>query len=402
MPRYELDGEPWQIEQIGKQLEITSGGRISVRTFVTPEQAAAQLAKLVEERTLAGFQPMPRDPRHAELEAAIAADPENPAGYSVFADWLQSQGDIRGNVMAIAIAAEERAEGDAKVVDDKAFPRELKKHVHDLLGPLAAFTAGTREGDPDVFAWRFGVIHGAYLHAERQKPLDRTLDALLRHASGRFLVDLTLVQNDRIQETLDALAYRAPTSLRGLRLWAVSNVNLAALWPALPQLRRLSLSGHALALGELDLPALERLELVDSQMPARSARTLVRAPFPVLEQLRIDFGSGYTTGDASIDDIFALISRTDLPHLRQLALVRTRYIRELVMELSQSPVARQLEQLDLSHNQMTDTNAFELARRRANFPRLASLDVTGNRLTAQGLVALGELAATVRSVRQEP
>jgi len=131
MPRYELDGEPWQIEQIGKQLEITSGGRTSVRTFVTAEQAAAQLAKLVEEHTLAGYVPMPRDPRHAELELAIANDPENPQSYSVFADWLQSQGDPRGNVMAIAIAAEQRGE------DDRAFAKKLKKNIHDLLGPLA-------------------------------------------------------------------------------------------------------------------------------------------------------------------------------------------------------------------------------------------------------------------------
>ena len=39
MPWYELDGELWQIEQIGKQLEITSGGKTSVRTFLTPAQA---------------------------------------------------------------------------------------------------------------------------------------------------------------------------------------------------------------------------------------------------------------------------------------------------------------------------------------------------------------------------
>jgi predicted DNA-binding WGR domain protein len=90
MPRYELDGEPWQIEQIDKQLEITSGGKTTTRTFVTSEQAAAQLAKLTEERTQVGYVPMPRDPRHTELELAIANDPENPAGYSVFADWLQS------------------------------------------------------------------------------------------------------------------------------------------------------------------------------------------------------------------------------------------------------------------------------------------------------------------------
>jgi len=399
MPRYELDGEPWQIEQIGKQLEITSGGRTSVRTFLTPEQASAQLAKLVEERTLAGYVPMPRDPRHNELELAIANDPENPASYSVFADWLQSQGDPRGNVMAIAIAAEARGE------DDKAFAKELKKHIHDLLGPLAPMAVperGAREGDPSVFGWRFGVIHGAYLHADRQKPLDRALDQILRHASGRFLVELTLVQNEHLQAAIDLLVRRAPASLRGLRVWQASNANLGDLWAALPRLRRLSLSGHALALGRLELPELERFELVDSQMPAASARGLVTAPFPVLEQLRLDFGSGYTTGDASIDDIFELLARRDLPALHQLALVRTRYIREVVLELTTSPLAGQLEQLDLSHNQMIDANALELAKRRANFPRLANLDVTGNKLTQRGLTALGDAFPSVRSVRQEP
>jgi uncharacterized protein (TIGR02996 family) len=398
MPRYELDGEPWQIEQIDKQLEITSGGKTTTRTFVTSEQAAAQLAKLVEEHTQVGYVPMPRDPRHTALELAIANDPETPASYSVFADWLQSQGDPRGNVMAIAIAAE--AAGD-----DKTFAKELKKNIHDLLGPLARYTTPerfAREGDPEVFAWRFGVIHGAYLHADRQKPIDRALDQILRHASGRFLVELTLVQNERIQEAIDLLVQRAPASLRGLRLWQVSNAKLGELWAALPRLRRLSLTGHALALGRIELPELERFELVDSQMPAASARGLVSAPFPVLEQLRLDFGSGYTTGDASIDDIFELLARRDLPKLHQLALVRTRYIRELVIELTQSPLAAQLEQLDLSHNQMVDANALELARRRANFPRLASLDVTGNKLTERGLIALADAFPAVRSVRQEP
>jgi uncharacterized protein (TIGR02996 family) len=398
MPRYELDGEPWQIEQIDKQLEITSGGKTTTRTFVTAEQAAAQLARLVDERTQVGYVPMPRDPRHTELELAIANDPEHPAGYSVFADWLQSQGDPRGNVMAIALAAEVAG-------DDKAFAKELKKNVHDLLGPLARYATPerfAREGDPNVFAWRFGVIHGAYLHADRQKPIDHALDQILRHASGRFLVELTLVQNEALQDAIDVLVRRAPASLRGLRLWQVSNAKLGELWPALPRLRRLSLSGHALALGRLELPELERFELVDSQMPAASARGLVTAPFPRLEQLRLDFGSGYTTGDASIDDIFELLARRDLPSLDQLALVRTRYIRELVIELSQSPLAAQLEQLDLSHNQMVDANALELARRRANFPRLASLDVTGNKLTERGLVALGDAFPALRSVRQEP
>jgi Leucine-rich repeat (LRR) protein len=67
-----------------------------------------------------------------------------------------------------------------------------------------------------------------------------------------------------------------------------------------------------------------------------------------------------------------------------------------------SPVARNLDVLDLSHNQITDPNAVDLARRRANFPKLSSLDVTGNCLTAKGLEALAEVAVTIRSLRQEP
>ncbi|CAN5729149.1 hypothetical protein BH11MYX1_BH11MYX1_34550 [soil metagenome] len=402
MAWYELDGEAWQIEQLGKQLEITSSGKTTTRTFVSADAASAQRDKLVAERTLAGYRRMARDPRHVELERAIATEPELPASYSVYADWLLAEGDPRGNVMAVSIAAEARG-------DEKAFPKLLKKHVHYLLGPLAELAArhhGEREGDPEVFAWRFGVIHRAYLHAERQKPLDGALEQLLRHASGRFLVDLKLVQNDRIQEAIDLLAARPPTSLRALRLWAVSNVKLSALWSALPRLRRLSLSGHAIGLTErgqrFELPELERLELVDSQMAAASARALRDAPFPKLEQLRLDFGSGYTTGDASIDDVFDLLARKDLPALRLLALVRTRYIRELVIELGSSPVARNLDVLDLSHNQMTDPNAVDLARRRANFPKLSSLDVTGNRLSAKGLAALADFAVTIRSLRQEP
>lgn len=389
MPWFELDGDAWQIEQIGNRLEIITGGKTSVRTFLTADQATAQLAKLVEERERAGYRPRPRDPRHLELERAIAADPEVSASYSVFADWLQSQGDPRGQVMALAIA------------DEKAFAKALKKHVHDLLGPLAAY-AGSAKTDPDVFGWRFGVIHHAYLHADRQKPIDRVLAEVLDHASGRFLVDLAMSQRDRIQDAIDLLATRAPASLRALRLWAVGTVKLGALWPAMPQLRRLALNGLALELGALQLEMLEKLELVDSQMRAGSGRVLARSPFPKLEQLRVDFGHGYVTGDATIDDIFELLARKDLPALRQLALVHTRYPRELVMELADSSLSRQIEHLDLSYDELTDANALELARRRANFPRLVSLDVTGNRLSERGLAALREVAPTLRSLKQEP
>jgi len=248
--------------------------------------------------------------------------------------------------------------------------------------------------------WRFGFIHQAYLHAERQKPLDHVLQLLLGHASGRFLVDLAMVRNERMQAAVDVLARLGPPSLRALRLWGVEQLELGALWPRMPELRRLSLTGSKLALGDLELPRLERLELVDAEMPNGSTRTLARMPWPVLQQLKVDFGHGYVTGDASIDDVFALLARRDLPALSQIALVHTRYIPEVVRELAASPVARQLKILDLSNNQMEDAHARELAKRRAQFPQLTHLDVSFNRLTSIGLEALRPIAANLRGVSQ--
>ncbi|MFT3692722.1 MAG: hypothetical protein QM831_06255 [Kofleriaceae bacterium] len=395
MPRYERDGEVWQIERIGKQLEIKSGGKSSTRTFVGEEQATGAMEKLVADHLAAGFAPLARDQRHREIEAAIDADPELPASYSVYADWLQAQGDPRGAVMAAAIAA------DGQPDADKVFARALKKHVHDLLGPLAPY-ATAQKGNPDVFGWRFGVIHRAYLHAQRQRPLDAVLEQVLSHASGRFLVELSLSEKERIQEAIDVIARRAPASLRALRLWAVGNPKLEKVWPAVPRLRRLALEGRAMELGNVVLPELERLELVDSQMRAASGRVLARGQFPKLEQVRIDFGHGYMTGDATIDDVFELLARKDLPSLRNLALVHTRYPRELVMELADSAMSRQIENLDLSYDELADANAQELHRRRANFPKLVTLDVTGNRLSERGLELLREVAPTVRSLKQEP
>ncbi|HEY0252838.1 MAG TPA: hypothetical protein VGC41_14985 [Kofleriaceae bacterium] len=395
MPRYERDEEVWQIEQLGKQLEITAGGKTTTRTFQRDDQARAQLAQLTAERVAQGFTPLARDQRHSDIETAIESDPENPASYSVYADWLMAQGDPRGQVMAAAIAA------DGQPDADKQFARALKKNIHELLGPLAPYAIAAK-GDPDVFAWRFGVIHRAYLHAARQRPLDAVLDQLLGHVSGRFLVELALAEKDRIQEALGVLATRAPTSLRALRLWQVGAPQLGELWPALPRLRRLALEGRSLELGTLDLPQLEKLELIDSQMRAATGRAIALSPFPHLEQLRVDFGHGYMTGNATIDDVFEFLARKDVPNLRHLALVHTRYPRELVMELADSGMSRQLEHLDLSYDELSDANAIELARRRANFPKLQTLDVTGNRLSERGLVAIREVAATVRSLKQEP
>ncbi len=395
MPRYELAGAIWQIEQTEAQLAITTAGKTTLRTFRTPDHAAAQLTKLVGEQLAAGYQPA-GDPRHPALEAAVASEPEQPLAYSVYADWLQSQGEPRGALSALQIAAE--TTGDPKLA--AAFARELDRNAAYLMGPLAPLAAAHGEGVA-TFAWRFGYIHRAHLTVTHHAPLDQTLAALLGHPSGRFVVELTMVGRDRMQAAVDVLVQRAPASLRGLRLWATDKIDLVALREAVPRLRRLSLSGHALVLGELAFPELERLQLTDSEPSAATSRALARATLPALGELRLDFGDDFATGDASIDDVFEMLHRRDFRLLSSLALRHTRYIREVVLELASSPLAAQLTTLDLASNHMTDVHARQLAAHRDKFPRLAHLDVSRNELSAVGLAALATICADVRASNQD-
>jgi uncharacterized protein (TIGR02996 family) len=383
--RYVLGGDVWQIVQAGKQLAITAGGKQTLRNFQTPEQATAQRDKLVADKLAAGYVLGVADPREQALEAEILADPDNPAAYGVLGDWLEQHGDPRGPLIALQIA---KLDAQAK--------KHLAAHGDYLLGPLAQLAT-------DDLSWQFGFIRKVHLHADRHAPLDGWLARVLDHPSARFLGELSLGGNARATEAIAVLAERAPPTLRALRLWSMWQQELGPLWAAMPELRRLSLAGQALALGALELPELERLEVTDSELSNANARVIARARWPNLAQLKLDFGTGYLTGDASIDDIFALIARprAELPKLSRLALVHTRYIRELVRELPASPIAAQLELLDLSSNQMADIHAIELAQHKDKFPKLQQLDVSANRLSSAGIDALGALAPKIRALRQD-
>ncbi|HEX4452302.1 MAG TPA: hypothetical protein VH143_15605 [Kofleriaceae bacterium] len=383
MARYVLGDDVWQVTQTGKQLAITSGGKQTLRTFLTPEQAAAQLHKLVEAKLAAGYVAAVTDPRERALEAEIIRDPDNPVAYGVLGDWLEQHGDPRGTLIALSLA---KLDAQAK--------KHLALHVDYLLGPLAALA-------PDDVAWQLGYIRKVHLQADRHAPLDAWVMRVLDNPSARFLGELSIGGQTRAAEAIAVVAERVPATLRALRLWQMWQQDLGALWAAMPALRRLSLAGQALALGTFELPELERLEIVDSELSNANARVIARARWPKLAQLKLDFGTGYLTGDASIDDVFGLLARRDLSKLSRLALLHTRYIRELVRELPASPIAPQLELLDLSSNQMTDEHALELARHKDKFPQLQQLDVSANRLSSAGIDALGVLAPKIRALRQD-
>jgi uncharacterized protein (TIGR02996 family) len=444
MPRYELsDGSSnkfWEIT-LGKGSFTVRFGKIGANGQIQLEQfandAAARLAydKLIAERVAEGYalaggkrgsgsqtfgspRPAPeRAPsRSPELEKAIDANPYDADAYSVLADWLQDQGDPRGELIALQLAGKHE---QARALVDK--------QAGYFLGPLAEHQKTYDGADTDAFTWKYGFIHAARLSHDRyvdddfEGSLAKILDQLLRHPSGRFLAEITFVFNggpseDNLQDLIDLLVKRAPPTIRKLHFgdfgfcgpsdktatgeteiswYAIGN--LSQLWKAVPDLKTLitqcgsaesTINGIGVKLGTIDLPALAHAEFRSGGLERANVRAIATANIPSIEHLDIWFGDRGYGGNATANDVQLLLDRTDLPKLRHLGLRNAAFTDELPERLAASPLLRQLTQLDLSLGCMSDAGAQALARHRAAFEHLELLDVSENFLTRAGLAAL--------------
>jgi uncharacterized protein (TIGR02996 family) len=93
------------------------------------------------------------DARNPELEAQILDDPEDPAPYLVYADWLQTAGDPRGKLIAAQAARE--ADPDSEELAD-AEAAILEEHREALLGPEI-------EAEGIAFDWYYGFWRGIHI-----------------------------------------------------------------------------------------------------------------------------------------------------------------------------------------------------------------------------------------------
>jgi uncharacterized protein (TIGR02996 family) len=363
MPRLELAGDRfWEVTRTGTTLTIVSGklgsaGRTTTKTAADEEAAEALLEHLIDEMHTRGYQATEpgtskpaapaqparkTEPRNPELEAAILKDPEDAAAYSVYADWLQGQNELRGELIAAQIAADARDSAKARA----AAAELLETHASYFSGALAHDATLT-------LSWQRGFIHSAELEA-RPGESARTLEQLLVHPSARFLVGLALeLEADDPKPALDVLARHLPKSLRALELFARCELpDLEPLWRACQELRRLELAAHSFAGGGMELPQLERARFLCTALGGRAARAIAAAPWPALEHLDIYFGEGSTT----YGDVSPLLERTDLPKLTHLKLRGASFVGRICRALPASPFANQLIVLDLSKGDLADAD----------------------------------------------
>lgn len=301
--------------------------------------------------------------RRSELEAAIARDPDAQQPYLPYGDWLESQGDPFGALIAID---RELAKNPGHKAMLAAREQYFVEHGAALLGPLREVEDMLRD-----VTWHMGFIRSCRILQSTkrrsgklpQEPIANVLAALLDEPGpGRFVQELELghdLARDLPWPTV-ALAAKPRPALRNLDLGAARSGDFAALWPALPGLRALRLFGDRLTPEQLAaagaaLPALERL-VVAGSVEREHLTAMTQLRWPALRALELELGTeSGRLPDAA--DLATLVDGTALPALRELTLSGCPEGDELLEALAASPLLRQLERLDLSRGTVGERGA---------------------------------------------
>jgi uncharacterized protein (TIGR02996 family) len=388
--------------------KVGSPGQTKVKEYDAYYEATWDARKQVTSKIKAGYVEKVGQPPVARtnpaLEKAIIANPTDDAAYLVYADWLQSHDDPRGELIALQSAGK-----------TKPAQKLLAQHADYFLGPLHAHQQCHDGHDKKLpaFTWKNGFIHAARLahnqYADSWKGQLATdvLLPLLIHPSGKFLVELTLNENDDPSEdTLDDLfamiAKHPIPALRKLRIGdEVSQIswfrigNLGPIWKALPNLTHLDIEAGQFELGAIEAPNLVHAVFRTGGLSKTAARSIAQAKWPKLEHLEVFFGDPQYGCTAKLKDALAILERSDLSKLRHLGLKNAEFQADLVPHLASSKLVRQLHTLDMSYGILLDEHVDGILQHADAFKHLEVLDVSATWLTPKAVKRLKGVAKKV-------
>ncbi|MCY1014943.1 WGR domain-containing protein [Pyxidicoccus sp. MSG2] len=441
MPRYEFkegsSNKFWEISLSGTSFttrwgRIGTDGQEKTQSFSDTATAKKEYDKLVREKEKKGYELVGdgegdedgdgeagESASNPELEATIFSNPDNADAYLVYGDWLQRQGDPRGELIALQHAALQ-ASGDEAANLKKQIAKHLKSFKDALLGDLA----DALDEEELKVEWHLGFIRSARVGQkdyDSDRDIAELVKELLAHPSARFIRGLTIGmahfddENDygdvitALTEALDGLG--GSKTLQNLFIgdfefpddteisWSHLH-DISALYKLLPDLRSLRLRGGSLELGKVDLPELREFTVETGGLPLSAVKSIASAKWPKLERLEVWFGQDNYGGEGGVEDIQPILDGKGLPALKSLGLCNAEFVDELCKVLPKAKVLPRLERLDLSQGTMSDEGARILAESAAAFAHLKHLDFTRNTLTDEGERAVAKLCPSVSAGNQ--
>jgi uncharacterized protein (TIGR02996 family) len=363
----------------------------------------------------------------AALEAALAADPDDLATRSAYADLLIEEGDPRGEYIRLQLAAEDKGQpaDRLRAMEQQAFALR-QQHEKDWLGPLDRFvnpprgpSVGEMVAENVAVTFRRGWVH----RIEVSLLTDEIRDVIAAAPIARLLAELEIRGN--------LIPYGG-----GPRALVPTDLSPFGDSPNVRNLRRLVLGGEGVVWGDASetdfrellahTPRLEHLELTaDRIVPTQvfaaklpHLRTLAlttnnhRLPLAIfgyndtlrnLNRLQIDLVELMPADDDDLDarrdpitpmDLQPFFTSKHLTGLRHLALRLPGFGDAGVEELVASGLIDRLQGLDLCRCGITDDGAQALAACPA-VRRLEYLHLDNNLLSLVGIDALAAVGVQV-------
>ncbi len=329
---YTADGELrgahkfWEITLAGTKVVLRYGrlgqkGQRRIKVYDSDDAARRAAVRMVARKEKEGYRyiegspppptaeyvPPPRAEHHGLL-AQIHATPTEPDPYLVYADYLQSEGDPLGELIALGHALFGETDIPRFIRLQARRDELLATHKRHLFGALAEYLHEVK------LDWRFGVVQRATLTRAAPNGLAGPYDLALVQSvlsapvccalqALRFedpaanvpavLALLPPAEPTRTETPVGAdggetTSVSAPISLRSLAVAAdhdnaikgTSNVDISEIVRRLPNLRSLMIGGN---LSVSPQPGLEHLELF--------ARDLIdEGSWPALTRLHLRFG----------------------------------------------------------------------------------------------------------------
>ncbi len=412
----------WEIAVDGNTYTVRYGrkgtdGQTNTKVFDSPEQAAKKAESAIKSKTKKGYVEVEAEAAPtSEGDALVAAILDTPSAenWSVYADWLQSVDDARGELITVAQAL-------AAKPDDAA----LKARHDDLIATHSkAWLGPFGDGDYSEYnevQWANGHWRSIRIWVDWDAEygiFPKMLGAALRHPSAAFLEELSLGLADAEGENFyePAIASLVKHGKRpGLRKLHVGSFeypdeteiswtevgDFGPAWSVLPDLEDLTLTGGSIGIGTPVAPKLKRLKLETGGLPKQPVEALSKATLPALETLEIWFGQDNYGGVCDVDDVRPLLANTQgLPALKNLGLKNSEFHDALMPAVVESPLVKQLETLDLSMGTLTDAGAQALLDGAEALSHLKRIDVSDCFLSMEMIGRLQQALPMVKAGEQ--
>lgn len=430
--------------------KIGAKGQLTVKEFGSKGDAQKERDKLVAEKTKKGYVEggseaasesddaganaiVKGDARNPALEKAILANPFDREAYAVFADWLQEQGDPRGELISLQLANKDKAAAKLITSQSAYFLGPLADHVkvYDSNGNNSTSHLRTKEQEKawqnaadQAFLWRNGYISRIRLtddeysydsseSAKYEGDLVDILKAAFEHPSGRYVVELSFHSNgdpneDDLQDLIDMVGKKAPPTVRKITFgdnidqisWHHTG-NLSKMWKGVPNLQVLEIETGDFDVGAMDAPNLERAIFITGGLSKACAKHIAAAKMPKIKHLEVFYGTDNYGGDCTIKDVKPLLDRTDLKHLEYLGIKNSEFGNDIAKAVISAKIVKQLKTLDLSMSTITDEGAQALADGKEALKHLECLDLTHNFLTKNGIKLVAGLCKKVVTADQQ-